>query len=337
LLKSALWTTAGKFLSCPTIAEKLRLTISPTIDKSDSPSLRRIVDAKDTESCCYKSLTFATLFEENFKRMTKKEFRIVVDGVSIHYQTRGEGPDLVLLMGFGADGDVWEKHASAYEKHFRCIIPDNRGVGKSDQPDGPYSTKMMANDTLAVMDHANVGSAHIAGISMGGAIAQELVLAAPDRVNRLVLISTWPVFNNYAKTVYSNLIKLRKVATPADFMELLQLWIFAPPWYEDNMEDLSAGQQGAAVAENPQTQQGFEGQLRACMSHDTVDRLDLVKVPTLITIGSMDIFTPPAFSEILHHGIAGSQIVYFSEGGHVHHWEDLERFNQVTTDFLLAD
>lgn len=268
--------------------------------------------------------------------MTKQQYIVNREGTNIHYQIRGEGTNLVLLMGFGADGDVWEKHLNVYEKHFRCIILDNRGVGQSDQPLGPYTTKMMAQDTLAVIDHAKAETAHVAGISMGGAIAQELVLAAPERVNRLLLISTWPIFNNYAKTVYSNLIKLRRVADPADFMELLQLWIFAPPWYENNMEDLTEGQLGAAAAERPQTQAGFEGQLAACMKHDTVSRLDQITVPTLITVGSMDIFTPPVFSEILHEGIAGSEIVYFPQGGHVHHWEDLDRFNQVTTDFLLA-
>src|SRR6478735_8737537 len=124
------------------------------------------------------------------------------NGVQIAYHERGEGPPLLLLMGFGADGTVWEKHAAVYEKHFRCIIPDNRGVGKSDQPAGPYSTRMMAEDTIAVMKHAGVESAIVAGISMGGAIAQELALHYPAKVEKLLLVSTWPKFNEYAKAVY---------------------------------------------------------------------------------------------------------------------------------------
>ena len=256
-------------------------------------------------------------------------------GAKIYYQTRGKGDPLVLLMGFGADGNVWELHAAAYEKHFQCIILDNRGVGLSDQPKGPYTTKMMAADTIAVMDHLGIQRAKVAGISMGGAIAQEVALNHPERVSCLLLISTWPIFNNYAKTVYENLKKLRVTSKPDDFMELLQLWIYAPPYYELGMADLKEGQTAAKENDNPQSQDGFEGQLDACIHHDTVDRLDQIKTPTLITIGDMDIFTPPAFSEILHQGIAGSQIVHFRTGGHVHHWEDLERFNEVTTQFLL--
>ena len=118
-------------------------------------------------------------------------------------------------------------------------------------------------------------------------------------------------------------------------MELLQLWIFAPPFYEQGLQDLKDGQQGAANNPNPQTRDGFEGQLDACIQHDVVDQLPRISIPTLITVGDMDIFTPPEFSQILHRGIEGSVYVNFPTGGHVHHWEDLERFNKVTTEFLL--
>ena len=256
-------------------------------------------------------------------------------GTKIYYQVRGDGEPLVLIMGFGADGNVWDKHVAEYQKHFSCILIDNRGVGNSDQPSGPYSTSMMADDVVAVMNQAGVEKARVAGISMGGAISQQLALNYPERVQSLALISTWPRFNNYAKTVYQNLKKLRVTSKPADFMELLQLWIFAPPFYEQGMQDLISGQQGAADNPNPQTRDGFEGQLDACIGHNVVDQLHRISVPTLITVGDMDIFTPPEFSKILHDGIKGSIYVNFPTGGHVHHWEDLDRFNKVTTEFLL--
>ena len=255
----------------------------------------------------------------------------------IFYQIRGDGEPLILIMGFGADGNLWEKHANEYEKHFKCVLIDNRGVGQSDQPKGPYNTQMMAQDVVAVMDHAGIKNARVAGISMGGAIAQQLAINFPHKVNRLALISTWPKFNNYAKTVYENLKKLRVTSDPEDFMELLQLWIFAPPYYEYGLQELKQGQQGAAANPNPQSTDGFNGQLDACISHDVVSELHNIAVPTLITVGDMDIFTPPAFSKILHDHIKGSKYISFPTGGHVHHWEDLERFNRVTTDFLLEN
>ncbi|GJM28977.1 MAG: lipolytic protein [Cyclobacteriaceae bacterium] len=259
------------------------------------------------------------------------------NGVKIYYQVRGEGDPLVLIMGFGADGNLWEQHVKEYEKHFKCLLIDNRGVGNSDQPPGPYSTDLMAEDTLAVMKHAGVEKARVAGISMGGAIAQQLALNYPEKVHSLALISTWPRFNNYAITVYENLKKLRVTSKPDEFMELLQLWIFAPPYYEDHLEDLKAAQVSALNNPNPQTSSGFNGQLDACINHNVVERLHEIRLPTLITVGEMDIFTPPEFSKILHQGIEGSIYVNFPEGGHVHHWEDLERFNKVSSTFFLQN
>ena len=135
--------------------------------------------------------------------------------------------------------------------------------------------------------------------------------------------------------MYENLKKLRVTSKPDEFMELLQLWIFAPPYYERGVKDLKEGQAEAATNKSPQSQNGFEGQLDACIHHDTVSRLAEIKVPTLITVGDMDIFTPPAFSRILHKGIKNSSYISFPECGHVHHWEDLERFNKITTEFFI--
>lgn len=257
------------------------------------------------------------------------------NGVKIYYQIRGKGDPLVLLMGFGADGNTWEKHVQEYEKHFQCILIDNRGVGLSDQPAGSYSTAMMADDTAAVMVHAGLEKARVAGISMGGAIAQELTLRYPEKVQSLVLISTWAKFNNYAKTVYENLKKMRVASKPEDFTELLQLWIFAPPYYDSHLDNLRQVQKEAASNLTSQSRDGFEGQLDACIHHDTVDRLSQIKVSTLITVGEMDIFTPPELSDVLDAGIPETEYIKFPKAGHVHHWEDLERFNPLTTQFLL--
>ena len=256
------------------------------------------------------------------------------EGVKLYYQIRGEGDPLLLLMGFGADHDAWTPHTDTYEKHFQCILPDNRGVGMSDAPEGPYNTAMMADDAIAILDHLGIDKFHVAGISMGGAIAQQVALRHSERVRSLALISTWARFNNYAKCVYDNLKKLRVTSDPRDFMQLLQLWIYASPYFDSNLKELKQGQKRYAADKQPQSQVGFEGQLDACIKHDVEDKLPAIDTPTLITVGEMDIFTPPAFSHVLHRKIKGARLIAFPEGGHVHHWEDLDRFNQVTLDFF---
>lgn len=262
---------------------------------------------------------------------------VQANGININYEERGKGDPLILIMGLGADGSVWEDHVQAYEKHFRCILMDNRGAGLSNKPEGSYTTDMMADDTAGLMDALGIEHARVAGISMGGAIAQSLVLRHPEKVQSMVLVSTWARCDTYAKVVFENFKKMRAVADPGDFMELLQLWIFAADHTAANHADLKQGQQDARNAENPMPQHAFDAQCDACITHDTLDELDKIQVPTLITIGTADIFTPYHFSEAIHNRIDGSEMFVLERVGHAHHWEKLDEFNSKTTRFLLEN
>lgn len=258
------------------------------------------------------------------------------DSVELAFSVRGEGSPLILIMGLGADGSVWEEHVKAYEKHFKCYLIDNRGVGASPKPAGSYSTEMMADDVADLMDREGISSAPVAGISMGGAIAQSLALKYPNKVNRLVLVSTWAVCTPYMKMVFEHFKPMRATTKLEDFMMLLQLWIWGPQYVRDSQVELLEARESMKLVENPQPRQGFEGQCDACIAHNSVDRLEDIKVPTLITVGDKDIFTPIECSEFLNDKIEGSELVVFENRAHTHHWEELETFNTVTTEFLLG-
>lgn len=260
---------------------------------------------------------------------------VTSNGIKIHYEERGTGEPVMLIMGLGADGSVWEDHVQAYEQHFRCILMDNRGVGLSDKPAGPYTTDMMADDTAGLMEAIGIEQARVAGISMGGAIAQELAIRHPGKVRSIVLVSTWAKCDTYAKKVFEHFKKMRSASDLADFAELLQLWIFATDYYGKNIDNLREGQLDARENPSPQPQQAFEAQCDACITHDTIDQLQKVSVPTLITVGEADIFTPLVFSLELNQLLTNSEIMILPNVGHAHHWESLEEFNQKTTKFLL--
>jgi pimeloyl-ACP methyl ester carboxylesterase len=262
---------------------------------------------------------------------------IDANGIRIAYEERGSGEPLVLIMGLGADGQVWDAHARAYATRFRCFLVDNRGSGDSDKPEGPYTTAMMADDYAGLIRGLGLGKVRVAGISMGGAIAQELALRHPDLVRSLLLVCTWAKFEPYAVWAFENLVKVRAVAKPADFMELLQLWIWTPAWVNRHADDLKAGQAGTADAVATgqwMPQHAFAAQASACITHDTQGRLADIKVPTLLTIGTADIFTPPCYTDYLHKHIEGSTVITFPGWGHVHHWEDEERFNRETLEWM---
>lgn len=258
------------------------------------------------------------------------------NGIDINYEERGQGDPLILIMGLGADGSVWELHAQAYEQHFRCILMDNRGAGLSDKPAGPYTTEMMADDTAGLMDALGLEQARVAGISMGGAIAQQFALRHPDKVRSMVLVSTWARCDSYAKIVFEHFKKIRAVSDPGDFMQLLQLWIFAADHTAANLDDLAQGQQDARDDPNPMPQHAFDAQCDACITHETVAQLSAIRVPTLITVGDADIFTPLHFSTQIHDRIPGADLLVLERVGHAHHWEKLDEFNSKTAGFLRA-
>ncbi len=257
------------------------------------------------------------------------------NNINIHYEQQGKGDPLILIMGLGADGSLWEEHVKEYEKHFQCIMMDNRGAGRSDSPEGSYTTEMMAKDTIGLMDTLHMDNARIAGISMGSAVAQNLALIAPEKVRSMVLVSSWARCDIYTKTLFESFKKMRALAKPDDFMELLQLWIFTPRHFEKNISDLVDGQKDTLTDELLMKQHAFEAQCDACSTHDTLDRLGEIKIPSLITVGDADIFTPLRFSKEIHERMENSELLVFPGRGHCHHWEDLEKFNKATTKFLL--
>src|SRR4051794_822164 len=112
--------------------------------------------------------------------------------VRLAYEVAGDGPPLILLMGLGYDRHGWGVVPSLLAEDFRVAWYDNRGLGESSVPVGPYSASLMAVDALAVMDAAGFDRAHVLGTSLGGMVAQELVLAEPERVDKLVLSCTTP-------------------------------------------------------------------------------------------------------------------------------------------------
>lgn len=110
--------------------------------------------------------------------------------VHIYYEEYGEGPPLIMILGLGQDTATWGFQIEEFSKYFRLILLDNRDSGRSSSCSETYTTETMAGDILGLMDHLEIERAHLLGTSMGGMIAQQVALMAPDRVVSLVLAST---------------------------------------------------------------------------------------------------------------------------------------------------
>jgi len=263
-----------------------------------------------------------------------------VNGISINYRVQGKGEPLVLIMGYSGDQTGWMFQTGAFKKYYRVITFDNRGVGKTDKPTGAYSTKMMADDTVGLMDHLGIKKAHILGISMGGMIAQAVAIGYPQRIDRLVLGCTFAgrsgpsgLSPEYPKALgfdenYTDddarsmpILKLVDNLYSLAFNRLLFRIMFVP------IAKIQARFNGNT---------GLRGQLEAVLAHNTLDNLPAVKVPTLVICGTKDRVIKPGSSEVIAKLIPNAKLVQIDGGSHVFNIEMSGRFNREVLSFLRA-
>ena len=144
----------------------------------------------------------------------------------LHYQVLGSGTPVLCIMGITANWEAWTDHAEAWSQNFQCILPDNRGVGLSSKPVGPYSSEMLADDYARLLDHLKIDSAHVIGCSMGSVVAQQLAIRYPEKIKSITLLCTWARCDVYAKSVFAHILKAKAHLRADDFMEYIQLLIF---------------------------------------------------------------------------------------------------------------
>ncbi|WP_194972406.1 alpha/beta fold hydrolase [Aquiflexum lacus] len=261
---------------------------------------------------------------------------INTNGINIYFEERGSGEPLLLIMGITAPGSVWEKHVAHWAKSFRCILVDNRGVGKSDKPAGPYTSFQMTQDCIGVLDYLGLGVVKVVGVSMGSIIAQQLAIHFPTRVKALVLMCPWARCDNTAKAIFQHMIDCKARLKPEEFSVYIQLLIFSKKSWDD--EDFHKGlledRKNAALDPNPQPLIGLEGQAAACVSHSVLDDLEKVTCPTFVLGGEEDVFTPQWMTKEVAAAIPNSILHIYPKSGHAFHWENLEDFNERVDQWL---
>lgn len=234
-------------------------------------------------------------------------------GTSIWWQARGNGPPLLLIQGLGYPSDAWWRLLPALRQRYRTIVVDNRGVGRSDVPDEPFSLEDMADDAAAVVHAAGEEAVHVLGASMGGVVAQEVALRHPELVRSLVLGCTGPSGRDAVLADAAAFLTAREDMTPREAAEASIPWVYA--------EDTPRAEITADIEVRmaiPTSGRGYGAQLRAVVNHGgTLDRLAGVTVPTLIIHGSADRLVPPANADLLAGAIPGAELVMLDGAGHV--------------------
>ncbi len=265
-----------------------------------------------------------------------KQYDIDVNGTCIHAQVIGFGEPLLLLMGLGASGEKWRDNVEEYKKSFTCIMVDNQGAGRSDKPYlASYSVPEMADNAIAVLDALGYDSVHVNGISMGGAIAQEIAIRYPSRVRSLILTSTFCYVTDTFRAALEFLRDCTGLIDRSRLKRLNQWMTFSQKTQNERPEFLINMAKEDAADPWPMPVHAYKAQCNACLAVETRDRLYEIKAPTLIAAGDSDLFVPLSVTRLLHESIKGSQLYICENGGHVHEWEYLDAYNNVTMEFLL--
>ena len=261
--------------------------------------------------------------------------QVQVDGVSINYDVQGEGDPLLLIPYLSADHACYAFQLPAYTEHFSCIAIDLPGTGESDKPPGPYSTATYAEQVAGFLGAIGIESAHVAGVSLGAAIAMHLAASHPQRVRSLSLHSSWDRSDAYLKTCVEAWRSLaRALPTVADMViQGIFPFCFSPQMYAERPEYVDALVD--FVRSRPaQPLDAFLAQSEAALAHDASTVLGAIQTPALITFGARDLVCSTRFAEPLTSGIAQTEVVVFDHLLHAGLHEDPETFNRTTLDFL---
>jgi pimeloyl-ACP methyl ester carboxylesterase len=242
------------------------------------------------------------------------------NGIEIYYETHGQGQPLVLISGIGYTNWQWHRMVPLLVDHFQVITFDNRGVGQTDKPEGPYSAHMLAADTVGLLDALGIDKAIIMGHSMGGFIAQALTLEFPHKVEKLILCSTNFGGPRHIPVTPEAMKVLTDISSDPVTRFKNGLYIStAPGWAEKNPQIIQEWVDWRAS--NPIEPAPYQAQLAiglGLLKEEAAfeNHLHRIHTPTLILFGEYDMVVPPANASLLAEKIANSKVVILPNAGH---------------------
>jgi pimeloyl-ACP methyl ester carboxylesterase len=252
----------------------------------------------------------------------------------LYYEVHGEGEPMLLVMGLGTDHFGWLPQLRAWSEKYRTILFDNRDVGQSSYADGPYEIADMAADTLGLADALDLDSFHLVGMSMGGAIAQQAALAAPERIRTLTLIVSFGGYGRWGRErARTRLASLGRLSFEELTDELLQLSL-SEQFFEQQPEMVAYVRQ--AILDNPHRQsiEAFCRQAAASSRHDVRDRLHELDLPTHVIGAECDLMGPVWKSRELAELIPGAKLTVYEGAGHALTLERTDEFARAVLDFI---
>jgi 3-oxoadipate enol-lactonase len=254
-------------------------------------------------------------------------------GTKIYWDEQGQGTPILLIMGLGYASAMWHRMRPLLSRNFRTIAFDNRGVGLSDVPAGPYSIAAMASDAAAVLEAAGINHAHVFGVSMGGMIAQEFALQYPTKARSLILGCTAAGGPSAvrAESKVADVLRARDM-TPEQAREAILPYIYDAATPRTKIDEDS----GMRLRWLP-TPAGYLAQLQAVLAFESYSRLDQINAPTLVIHGKSDALVPPGNGELIANRIPGAKLVLLDHASHLFLTDQTEAAHNEILKFLSSD
>ncbi|MDH3397597.1 MAG: alpha/beta hydrolase [Acidimicrobiia bacterium] len=258
-----------------------------------------------------------------------------VGDVDLHFEEYGQGPPVVLIHGLAGDCSAWNAQIARLQKSYRVIAFDNRGAGRSSAPDYPYTTRHFADDTVGLLETVGVTEpAHIIGRSMGGAIAQEIALAYPDRVRSMIITASFGKLDRYGYQILDSINEVVKTQGYGPAAQIQSLFFFPPAYFNEHQEQMDAFE--AALANTDRPIHGYTNSTHACLTHDALDRLPRVTCPTLVLAGGQDVLCAVGASQQIADRVPGCDLKIYEEASHFFLIQCFEESMQDIEKFLAA-
>lgn len=254
---------------------------------------------------------------------------IQLEEVSLYYEEHGAGPPLLLLHGLGSSGQDWDLLVPRLAASYRVIVPDVRGHGRSDKPAGPYGVPLFARDIAAFLDRLNLSSVHVAGVSMGGMLAFELVIRRPDLVRSLVIINSGPDMVPRTlrfRAALTMRVLLLRLLGPAGLARIVAGKLFPKPQHAALRRQIEE-----RLARNDRDV--YLRATRGLIGWSVLDRLPEIRCPVLVLASDRD-YTPVKLKEAYAAQIKDATLEVLTDSGHAAPAENPEQVAAAMARFL---
>jgi aminoacrylate hydrolase len=260
--------------------------------------------------------------------------RVKIGVVHLSYVERGSGTPILFIPGLIGLAAQWSHQIEHFAEHHRAVTFDHRGAGHSDKPVQKYTTSLLAQDAVGLLDTLGIARAHIVGASTGGAIAQVLALDHPSRVRSLTLVSTWAKPDAYYRRIQEMRKRVLLAMGVEPYVKLSSIWTAGPVQFRDMLTRLEAHEEAQVQQAAPV--EVTAARIEATLAHDRLDDLPRITAPTIVVVADDDILVPAYFGATIAAAIPGARLVHMHTGGHNCFREDPERFNGILAEFLAT-